>query len=515
MTKLTINKRQTEVPENYTVLDAARNAGIFIPTLCQSPGLDPFASCMVCVVKDGRTGKLFPSCAMRVEEGMVIITDDDEVIEARKTALELLLSEHVGDCEAPCSLACPARMNIPLMNRYLAAGAIDEALAVVRETIALPAVLGYVCSAPCESACKRKSIDEAVSICLLKRFSGLHGNLIRTEKVAPLGKTVAVIGAGPAGLAAAWHLQLLGIAVTLIDAAACAGGSLWESVDAGILPQEVLNREVRFILDAGIVFFENRHIDREAFIGIADRFDAVILATGAFSVPEDWGLGSDNKEVVVNKLTFRTVKSNVFAAGSVIQKMPLAVTALTQGRKAADAVFRYLTKSDENGEQKLFNSRLGKLQAADFGAYLSEGEGKSRINPASDELGYTIEEVRREASRCMHCDCRAIEDCRLRTFATVYQASQRRFSGVGRKPVTKWKHHELVVFEPGKCIRCGICVQLTEKHRERYGMTFIGRGFEVAIGVPFAKSLEEGLAAIALKVVEACPTGALSLINKY
>ena len=92
--------------------------------------------------------------------------------EARKTALELLLSEHVGDCEAPCQITCPAHMDIPLMNRLLARGKFAEALQVVKKDIALPSVLGRICPAPCEGACRRRSVDEAVSICLLKRFAG-------------------------------------------------------------------------------------------------------------------------------------------------------------------------------------------------------------------------------------------------------------------------------------------------------------------------------------------------------
>ena len=97
------------------------------------------------------------SCALKVTEGMDIASEDQEVKDARKEALELLLSDHVGDCEAPCSLTCPAGMNIPQMNRLIAAGKFDEALKVVKETIALPYVLGYVCPAPCEKACRSSS----------------------------------------------------------------------------------------------------------------------------------------------------------------------------------------------------------------------------------------------------------------------------------------------------------------------------------------------------------------------
>ena len=93
-----------------------------------------------------------------------------EAAKSRKEALELLLSDHVGDCEAPCVPSCPANMNIPLMNRLIAEGKFDESLKVVKETIALPLILGYICPAPCEKACRRGQIDDPVSICILKKY---------------------------------------------------------------------------------------------------------------------------------------------------------------------------------------------------------------------------------------------------------------------------------------------------------------------------------------------------------
>src|SRR5659263_188162 len=125
--KLTINALEVEVRKGSTILEAAAEAGFEIPTMCNNGEVEHFSSCMVCLVKDIKSGSFMPSCATRVQEGMNILTDDAELTEARKTALELLLSEHVGDCEAPCRIACPAFMDIPLMNRLIAAGKMDEA----------------------------------------------------------------------------------------------------------------------------------------------------------------------------------------------------------------------------------------------------------------------------------------------------------------------------------------------------------------------------------------------------
>ncbi|MBK7030480.1 MAG: (2Fe-2S)-binding protein [Bacteroidales bacterium] len=171
MVRLRINDKPITVEEGTTLLQAAHEAGFEIPTMCHLEKVSIHPSCMVCVVGDLDNGKMYPSCAMPVAEGMNIITESPEIHEFRKNALELLLSEHIGDCEAPCRLSCPAFMDIPLMNRLIAEGRFEEALKVVRQEIALPFILGYICPAPCEKACKRKPIDGAVSICLLKRFT--------------------------------------------------------------------------------------------------------------------------------------------------------------------------------------------------------------------------------------------------------------------------------------------------------------------------------------------------------
>ncbi len=161
MIHLKIDHIEIQAEEGTTVLEAAKQAGISIPSMCHMKGYGNHPSCMVCLVKDNKTEAIIPSCALKVTPGMDIIASDEEVMIARRQALELLLSDHVGDCEAPCSLACPAGMNIPLMNRLIGEGRFTEALNVVKEDIALPYVLGYICPAPCEKACRRKQIDDA------------------------------------------------------------------------------------------------------------------------------------------------------------------------------------------------------------------------------------------------------------------------------------------------------------------------------------------------------------------
>ena len=127
MPNLRIDNRPVEVPPGATLLDAARRLGIEIPALCFLEGCTPSTSCMVCVVKvrnggAAGDGRLVPSCAARAEDGMQVESETPEVHEARRTALELLLSDHPGDCIAPCQSTCPAHLNIPLMLRQTAGG---------------------------------------------------------------------------------------------------------------------------------------------------------------------------------------------------------------------------------------------------------------------------------------------------------------------------------------------------------------------------------------------------------
>ncbi len=255
MIKLTIDNRSVEVPAGTSVWKAAQSVGIEIPTLCYLEGTEHFTSCMICLVKDAQNSRLFASCSTPVAEGQVVITNDQETNESRKVALELLLSEHVGDCEAPCQLVCPAHMNIPLMNRLIAKGDFVQALEVVKRDIALPSILGRICPAPCEAGCRRKQVDEAVSICLLKRFVGdedLKSKKPYQSQLAELsGKKVAVIGAGPAGLAAAYYLQIKGHQVVIFEKNGMVGGELLQ-IDQSILPNEVVVQEVGLGVDSVI-----------------------------------------------------------------------------------------------------------------------------------------------------------------------------------------------------------------------------------------------------------------------
>jgi NADPH-dependent glutamate synthase beta subunit-like oxidoreductase len=515
MIKLKINNTEIQVEPGTSVMKAAQAMGIDVPNMCWHDELEHFTSCMLCLVKDKSNGKLFPSCSVKATEGLEIETDDAEIKEARQTALELLLSEHVGDCEAPCQIACPAHMNIPQMNRLIAAGKFDESLAVVKRDIALPAVLGRICPAPCEGACHRKTVDEPISICLLKRYVGDEGAEPEIIPALKTGKKVAVIGAGPAGLAAAFYLQIKGVQVTLFDKNEKAGGLLRTAISEEILPKEVLDKEIESILKTGVEFQGGKDISAEVFNQLIKDYDAVVIATGTVAEnSEIFGLNATPKGITADKDSYQTSEKNVFAIGNVLRSSRLAVRSVGQGKEVAYSVLQFFKGQEPKGEPRIFNSRIGKLVVAEFAEYIKESVEGKRIYPVNGgHSSFSKEEAIAEAERCLHCDCRAIDNCKLREYSNQYNVDQKRFKTSERRHITKQINHGSVVYEPQKCIKCGICVRLTEKHGEKFGFTYIGRGFDVEIGIPFNEELEVGLTKIAVKVAEGCPTGAISLKN--
>ncbi len=515
MIKLTIDNIEVEVPENTTVLQAAALLGIEIPMMCYLEGHSCHPSCMVCMVKDAVRGNFFTSCAMPATEGMNIIATSDEVSEIRREALELLLSDHVGDCEAPCTLTCPAGMDIPLMNRLIANGEFEKSLEIVREEIALPLILGYICPAPCEKACRRKPIDGAVSICLLKRFTAQdteRRNQHLKPEINKTGKKIAVIGTGPAGLSAAFYLLQAGHDCTLFDKNEQAGGAMRYSIDEEKLPREMLDAEIDSIRSMGAVFLMNHPITPDYFENsIIPKFDAVILATGNRNNQpvEDFGLNGKSEHEIADKKTFKTAHPGVFACGNMLREYEMAVRASSQGRNAAKEVGIYLQTALP---KKIihFNSSFGHLTKPEHQEYLKESYQGFPVEPEAGFIaGFNKEQAIAEAKRCLHCDCRKPASCKLRIYSDQYGANRKKHLGPERKGLTKSIHHDLIIYEPEKCIRCGLCVEISGKE-ESLGLTYIGRGFDVRISVPFNETIAEAIKKTAAACVNACPTGALA-----
>ncbi len=521
MVNLTINHIAAEVEEGTSVMEAAAMLGITIPSMCFSKGFTNHPSCMICLVQDIDRDQLFPSCAMPVSDGMNILTDSPEVKDARREALELLLSDHVGDCEAPCRLSCPAYMDIPLMNRLIASGDFNHALRIVREEIALPLTLGYICAAPCEKACKRKQIDQPVSICLLKRSAAQHANREYSgipDLPDPNGKKTAIIGAGPAGLAAAFYLIRAGYSCVVYDEHEKAGGAMQYEIPEDQLPKAMLDAEIEIIRKMGAEFRLGIAISGEVFQqAILPNFDAVILATGRMlpEIADIFGIQPDEQGNYYHATTFSTSIPGVFVCGNISRQATMAVQSVARGKLAAKQVEIFLGTQIAAEELHHSVSRTGALFQPEWSEYLKESIPDHRVEPAQGALtGFSGEEAMHEARRCLHCDCRKPLTCKLRKYSEEYQANRKRFAGPGRKLLTKSWQHELVVYESEKCIRCGLCVEITLKHGESVGLAFAGRGFDVRISVPFNETVREAVTSAAAECARECPTGALAMKNQ-
>jgi NADPH-dependent glutamate synthase beta subunit-like oxidoreductase len=512
MISINLNGKKIEVPSDKTVLDVARAEGLDIPTMCHLQGHDHFPSCMICVVKENNSGRLIPSCTTLVQDGMVIVTNDEEVFEARKTGLELLLSDHVGDCEAPCQTNCPAYMDIPLMNRLLAEGKPQEALLVVKRDIALPAVLGRICPAPCERACHRRSVDSPVSICKLKQYAADHDldqqKQFIPDIVASNGRKIAIIGTGPAGLSAAYFLLQKGYACELFDKNPVPGGALRYAIANKKLPKDVLDKEIEVIARMGAVFNLKKEVGKDDLEVLKSEFDAVIIATGEDNAVFT-GLDKRSNAFIADRNTHQTKEPKVFAIGSAVKPGRVAIRAVAHGKQVALSVDQYLNNKEVVGEKRIFNSRFGRLLNDELMEYMLEADPVKR-HETEGIKGFSYAEMQKEASRCMHCDCRKQHNCKLRDYSDGYGALQKRFFPRERKSVRKIFKHEPIVYEPEKCIKCGICVRITSEHKEKLGLTFIGKGFDVEVAVPFDNEKVNALEKTAILCADNCPTGALA-----
>ncbi len=285
--RITIDDRDFEVPGDSSILDACRSNDINIPTLCHDDFLKPLGGCWICVVEVKGHG-LMPSCSTQVWAGMVIETNNDRVRAARKSRLTEILASHYGDCTAPCRMACPAGVDIQGYLALIARGQYRDAEALIKESIPMPAVIGRVCPHPCEEACRRNLVDQPLAICSLKRFAADQGFNMRNAVYLPMpapktGKRIAVIGAGPAGLSAAYYLILMGHDVEVFEALPKPGGMLRYGIPDYRLPPDVLNREIAGIEALGVSIKTSCTLGRDFTLDslMQDGFHAIFIAVGA------------------------------------------------------------------------------------------------------------------------------------------------------------------------------------------------------------------------------------------
>jgi NADPH-dependent glutamate synthase beta subunit-like oxidoreductase len=185
-----------------------------------------------------------------------------------------------------CVAACPAGIDIPGYLRLIAQGRADEACKLIMERAPFPGILGRVCTHPCETACKRGEINAAISICAVKRFAAdkagdLSGWIAQTRP--DTGHNVAVIGAGPAGLTAAFYLRKKGHRVTVFEARPKAGGMMRYGIPYYRLPEDILDEEVGQVLGTGIDLRTDTKFGEDVTLAQlkSDGYEAVFISVGA------------------------------------------------------------------------------------------------------------------------------------------------------------------------------------------------------------------------------------------
>lgn len=297
--KIIINGKECLGNKGETILTIAANNGIEIPNLCYNKNLKLYGACGVCLVEAEGMPKLMRACSAVAADGMVISTNSPRVTRARKIALELIMSDHEGDCVGPCHLNCPARTDIQGYLKQIALGNDSEAVKIIKEKISIPASIGRVCPHPCESNCRRALVEEPLSIAFLKAFAAdndlASGNPYAPEVAEATGKKVAVIGGGPAGLNAAYYLRLAGHEVTIYEAMPEMGGMLRYGIPEYRLPKAVLAKEVELIAKTGVVMKNNVRIGKDiSFEELKANSDAVLIAVGAW---KGSGVGCTGEEL--------------------------------------------------------------------------------------------------------------------------------------------------------------------------------------------------------------------------
>jgi NADPH-dependent glutamate synthase beta subunit-like oxidoreductase/Pyruvate/2-oxoacid:ferredoxin oxidoreductase delta subunit len=245
-----------------------------------------------------------------------------------------MVGAEVPEPAAPCQTACPAGTDAGRYVGLIAQGRYDEAYAVAAEVNPFPSVCGWICTAPCEAACRRGTLDQPIAIRTLKRFAAEHGVMAPVQPpTIRRSERVAIVGGGPAGMSAAYYLARLGYGVSVFEAMPIPGGMMAIGIPEYRLPREVLRAEIDRIVSLGVDLRLDAVMGRDYTLSDLERdgFRAIFLATGA---PKSRRLGVPGDQLA------GVVPATVFLKQVNLGERPLlvgAVVVVGGGSTAMDA----------------------------------------------------------------------------------------------------------------------------------------------------------------------------------
>ena len=352
--KITVDGHELLTQPGCTILQALTGAGIHLPALCKDVRLDRSnGNCGLCMVELGPDSHPVKACITPVADGMEIATQSEATLAYRRLRLEQLLTDHNADCVAPCEQTCPAHIDIQRYLALVADGNYEAAIRIIKDSNPFPSVCGQVCPHPCEAACRRNLVDTTVGINNVKRFAA-NWDLNRPKpwrprKDQPTGKTVAVVGAGPSGLAAAYYLAQAGHQVTVYERQPQPGGMLRYGIPEYRLPKLRLDQEIATITALGVRILTDQalgvHLDLES---LKQQYDAVYLAFGSWRATP-LAMDGDGLDGVYLGIYFleqitkgdrRTLGEEVVVVGGGNTAIDCARTALRLGAGQVKVVYR-------------------------------------------------------------------------------------------------------------------------------------------------------------------------------
>ena len=352
---ITVNNRRVEVYGGLTILQALLKEGIDVPSLCHDIRLKRSnGSCGLCVVEVGeQTPRDVKACLTPVQPDMVITTHTPRLEAYRKVRLQQLLTDHNADCVAPCVQACPDNIDIQTYLQHVADGNFEAAIRVIKDHNPFPSVCGRVCPHPCEAACRRNLVDEPLAINHVKRFAA-DWDMAREQPWVPrilkqTARRIAIVGAGPSGLSAAYYSALAGHRVTVFERHTWAGGMMRYGIPEYRLPKATLDREIAMIAALGVDIRTRKALGRHINLEDLTRdFDAVYLAIGSGRATplRIEGENTDGVWLGINYLEQVTKDLNVPLGDTVLvigggnTAIDCARTALRKGAKSVRLVYR-------------------------------------------------------------------------------------------------------------------------------------------------------------------------------